>query len=105
MRTLITGGAGFVGSHLAERLLDQGHRLLRRLLVDVADDEPGAFLGEQHRRLASHPHARARDERHLVLEPCPHTLSLLSFRPLTLPSPPPGARKSRAPLPSGERAG
>ncbi|MFQ5465627.1 MAG: GDP-mannose 4,6-dehydratase [Thermodesulfobacteriota bacterium] len=32
MRTLITGGAGFIGSHLAERLLAAGH------LVDVIDD-------------------------------------------------------------------
>jgi UDP-glucose 4-epimerase len=28
MRTLLTGGAGFVGSHLAERLLDLGHEVI-----------------------------------------------------------------------------
>jgi UDP-glucose 4-epimerase len=34
MRYLITGGAGFIGSHLAERLLDDGHAVL--LLDDLS---------------------------------------------------------------------
>ena len=32
MRALITGGAGFIGSHLAEALLDDGHE------VDIIDN-------------------------------------------------------------------
>lgn len=39
MRILITGGAGFIGSHLTDRLLAEGHN------VDVADDLSSGGLG------------------------------------------------------------
>src|SRR5262249_36971037 len=78
------------GDGLASCLLDEGHRLVRRLLVDVAHHDARALLGEEHRSLASHPHPRAGDQRDLVLEPGSHARP---SSPLFLP------------LPSGERAG
>ncbi|MEJ7786363.1 MAG: GDP-mannose 4,6-dehydratase, partial [Solirubrobacteraceae bacterium] len=43
MRTLITGGAGFIGSHLSDELLRRGHR------VHVIDDlSTGAFDNVRH---------------------------------------------------------
>ena len=48
MRTLITGGAGFIGSHLADRLIDEGHE------VWVLDDlSTGSMNNIDH--LVDHP--------------------------------------------------
>jgi len=49
MRILITGGAGFIGSHLADRLLAAGHavRALDVLVPQVHPDGPPAYLDPQ----------------------------------------------------------
>lgn len=53
MRVLITGGAGFIGSHLAERLIAEGHHVValddlstgsRTNLVDIADNPKFEFV-------------------------------------------------------------
>ncbi len=44
MKTLITGGAGFIGSHLSERLLAQGHEV-------VSLDSFNDYYDPRHKRL------------------------------------------------------
>lgn len=70
MKMLITGGAGFIGSHLAERLLQMGHE------VSVIDDLSTGSL-DNLRAVQSHPQLRfVRDNvrnlttMHLLAERC-----------------------------------
>ncbi len=53
MKSLITGVAGFIGSHLAEKLLQAGHEVLG---VDkFLDNYPRAFKDNNFRAIAQHP--------------------------------------------------
>lgn len=59
-RILVTGGAGFLGSHLIDRLLDQGHEVL---CVD------NLFTGSKRNMEHLHNHARFEFMRHDVTFP------------------------------------
>ena len=49
MRILVTGGAGFIGSHLCERLLDEGHEVTALDDFSTGARENVARLGERPR--------------------------------------------------------
>ena len=65
MRSLITGGAGFIGSHLAERLLDRGDRVV--LLDNLST---GSMENIRHLKASDRMeyHLDAIDNRQLVAE-------------------------------------
>lgn len=70
MKALITGGAGFIGSHLAERLLDLGHEVValdnlstgnRRNLAGVINHPKFRFVYDD---------VRQQETMHLLVEQC-----------------------------------
>ena len=48
MRALVTGGAGFIGSHLVDALLERGHRVrvLDNLLAQAHPSGTARFLAD-----------------------------------------------------------
>ena len=70
MKALITGGAGFIGSHLAERLLQTGHEVVA--LDDLSTGSLSnieGILENPHFRLV-YDDVRSSETVHLLIEPC-----------------------------------
>ena len=44
MNIIVTGGAGFIGSHLVDRLIQEGHRVL---VIDNLSSGLRTFVNEQ----------------------------------------------------------
>jgi UDP-glucose 4-epimerase len=85
MNILVTGGAGFIGSHMARRHADDGHRVVvvddlsagrrekvpekaRFVQADIAETDLEPLLREEKIEFASH-HAAQIDLRHSVSDP------------------------------------
>lgn len=85
MNILVTGGAGFIGSHMAKRHLADGHRVLivddlssgrterlppaaRFVEADIAETDLAPLLSEERIDFVSH-HAAQIDLRHSVSDP------------------------------------
>ncbi|MGE3804934.1 MAG: GDP-mannose 4,6-dehydratase, partial [Gemmataceae bacterium] len=64
MRTLITGGAGFVGSHLCERFLAEGHEV-----ICVDNFITGSTANIDHLRAHSEYQMRFTFQRHDISHP------------------------------------
>ena len=39
MRSLVTGGAGFIGSHLVDFLIDKNHEVIVLIILALAEDQ------------------------------------------------------------------
>jgi UDP-glucose 4-epimerase len=85
MNILVTGGAGFIGSHMAKRHLEDGHRVVvvddlsagrrekvpeaaRFVQADIAEADLTALITEEKIEWVSH-HAAQIDLRHSVADP------------------------------------
>src|SRR5262245_47306724 len=59
MRILITGGAGFIGSHMADRLMAEGHRLVvTGNLANIAYHRSNPNFEFIHHDVSNHIHVR-----------------------------------------------
>ncbi len=70
MKALITGGAGFIGSHLAERLLERGDEVIA--LDDLSTGSLGNLAGvmDHDRFRFVHDDVRHADTMHILIEQC-----------------------------------
>ncbi len=59
MRVLVTGAAGFIGMHLAEKLLERGHEVVG--IDNFNDYYPVALKRDRHNRLLAHANYRGHE--------------------------------------------
>ncbi len=90
MRVLVTGGAGFIGSHIVDRLIDEGHSVLvvddlstgstrnlnpraKYYYLDIQDEELERILQKEQPDAVCH-HAAQIDVRKSLIDPVHDTL-------------------------------